>query len=280
MKHLTVYILATLFLFGCSGTNSPKSTVANFISTLKMLDFENAQAFVTDETKTAFTEAKLKFQNSSIFQDELTKSKSLNESDIVKKYGLDQLIETVTDKNAVVFSKDSTSKIKLEKVGGSWKIICTKDIVEGILFENRNFEVAMEAYKSLYEQYERRTDLILNIISTTQNADVNAIRQKIKEIESIGNDISNVSTYGSKQNELTNLISNILSTNNPSTDLSIQLEGIENRITLARRNFNDAVVENNSGFGQKINYFPANANVNAVEIKFGKGERTTKGLPQ
>lgn len=268
MKHLTILFLATLFLFGCSSSDTPKGTVSAFVTAVKKLDFETAQKFLTEETKTVFTDAKIKFQNSSSFQDEMTKSKSLTDNDILKKYGLDNLIETTVDKNATVFTKDSSNKIQLEKVGGSWKIICTKYITNGLLFENQNLERVKAAYKTLQDNYKRKADLLINIIGTTQNSETDAIKSKIKEIDNLGSDLTNAFDFGTKQNELENLSSAYLSKINPLSDLAIQLEGTENRITLARRDFNDAVLENNSGFGQKINYFPANANVKAVQIEF------------
>lgn len=268
MKHLPILFLATLFLFGCSSSDTPKGTVSAFVAAVKKLEFETAQRFLTDETKTVFSDAKNIFQNSSSFQDEMIKSKSWNDNDIIKKYGLDNLIETTVGKNATVFTKDSSNKIQLEKVEGSWKIICTKNITNGLLFENKYLETVKAAYKTLQENYKRKSDLLINIIGATQDSEANAIKAKIKEIENLGSDFTKAFDFGTKQNELEDLSSTYLSKANRLSDLAIQLEGTENKITLARRDFNDAVIENNSGFGQKINYFPANANAKAVKIEF------------
>lgn len=268
MKHLTILFLATLFLFGCSSSDTPKNVVSKFVTAAKKLDFETAQKFLTDETKPVFTDAKMKFQNSSSFQDEMTKSKTLTDNDIINKYGLDNLIENTVDKNSTVLTKDSANKIQLEKVGGSWKIVCTKNISNGLLFENQNFEKAKSAYKTLLENYKRKSNLVITIIGATQNAETDAIKSKIKEIDNLGSDLKNSFDFGTKQNELENLSSTYLSKVNPLSDLAIQIEATENIITLARRYFNDAVLENNSGFGQKISYFPANANAKAVQIEF------------
>ena len=268
MKHLTILFLTTLLLFGCSSSDTPKNTVSKYVTALKKLDFETAQKFLTDETKPVFTDAKLKFQNSSSFQDEMTKSKTLTDNEIINKYGLDNLLETTVDKNSTVFTKDSANKIQLEKVGGSWKVICTKNISHGLLFENQNLENAKSAYKTLLENYKRKSDLIINIIGSTQNAETDAIKSKIKEIDNLGSELKNSFDFGTKQNELENLSSTSLSKINPLAESAIQLELTENRISLARKEFNDAVHENNSGFGQKINYFPANANTKAVQIEF------------
>lgn len=268
MKHLTILFFATLFLFGCSSSDTPKNAVSNFVTAVKRLDFETAQKFLTAETKPVFTDAKLKFQNSSSFQDEMTKSKSLTDNDIIKKYGLDNLIETTVDKNATVFTKDSANKIQLEKVDGSWKIICTKYITNGLLFESQNLENVKNAYKTLQENYKRKTDLLINIIGATQNPETDAIKSKIKEIDNLGSDLINAFDFGTKQNELENLSSAYLTKANPSSDLAIQLEGTENRISLASRDFNYAVIDNNSGFGQKVKMIPANENRKAVQIQF------------
>jgi hypothetical protein len=268
MKHLTILLLTTSFLFGCSNSGTPKETVTTFVTAVKKLDFETAQKYLTDETRAIFTDEKNNFQNSSIFQNEMTRSKSLTDNDIIKDYGLDNLLEITVDKNATVFTKDSSNKIQLEKVGGSWKIICTKYIINGLLFENQKLEAVRSAYKTLLENYKRKTDLLLNIIGETQSPETNAIRAKIKEIDNLGSGLANSFDFGTKQNELETLSFDYLSKVNPLSDLAIQLEGTKNRILLASRDFNYTVIDNNSGFGQKIKILPANVIRKSVQVKF------------
>jgi hypothetical protein len=268
MKHLTILLLMTVFLVGCSRSYTPKETVATFVTAVKKLDFETAQKLLTDETKSIFTNEKINFQNSSSFQNEMTRSKSLTDNEIRKEYGLDNLLEITANKNATVFTKDSANRIQLEEVGGSWKIICTKNIVNGLLFENQKLEAVKSAYNTLLGNYKRKTDLLLNIIGETQSPETNAIRAKIKEIDNFGSYLANAFDFGTKQNELETLSVAYLSKVNPMSNLAIQLEGTENRISLARRDFNYAVIDNNSGFGQKIKMLPANVNRQAAQVQF------------
>jgi hypothetical protein len=268
MKHLTILLLMTFSLLGCSRSYTPKETVSNFVTAMKKLDFESAQKLLTDETKAIFTDGKIKFQNSSFFQNEMTRSKSLTDNDITNVYGLDNLLEITVDKNATVLTKDSSNKIQLEKVGGSWKIICTKNIVNGLLYENQKLEAVKSSYKTLLDNYKRKTDLLLSIIGETQSPETKAIRAKIKEIDNLGSDLANVFDFGTKQNELETLSSAYLSKVNPMSNLAVQLEGTENRISLARRDFNYAVIDNNSGFGQKIKILPANVIRQAAQVQF------------
>jgi len=256
MKNFRIFSFATILLFGCSSSESPKQTVTKFIIALKKLDFENAQKLLTDETKSVFTEAKSRFQNSTSFQEEMKKSKYLNDTDIIKELGLENLVETTVDKNSTVLTKDSSNKIQLENVSGSWKIVCNQQVLDGILFENQNREAAKLAYQALQAEYKRRADLISNLVATTSNTNSDLIRNKLKEIESVGSDILNTLISDTKQNELTSLISSYLKESSAQMDAAIQLEAIEIRIVVAKRVFNDAVYRYNHGFGQKIDFLP------------------------
>ncbi|WP_129718113.1 LemA family protein [Pedobacter sp. SYP-B3415] len=123
-------------------------------------------------------------------------------------------------------------------------------------------------------QYQRRADLIPNLVSTVKGAAkfeqgtltaVTEARAKATQLTVKADDLSpeNIKKFQAAQGELSQALGKLLSIteNYPElratqqfSDLSAQLEGTENRITVARKDFNDAVQEYNG----KIRSFPAN----------------------
>ncbi|PST84569.1 LemA family protein [Pedobacter yulinensis] len=123
-------------------------------------------------------------------------------------------------------------------------------------------------------QYQRRADLIPNLVNTVKGAAkfeqgtltaVTEARAKATQMTVKADDLSpeNIRKFQAAQGELSQALGKLLSIteNYPElratqqfSDLSAQLEGTENRITVARKDFNDAVQEYNS----KIRSFPAN----------------------
>ena len=102
MKQFTLLIFTILFFIGCKENNSPKATVANFILSLKKLDFEKASSFLTKETQPLFFITKTELQGSWNFQREIKNSESLSNKKIIKDYDLDHLTESVVNNNANV----------------------------------------------------------------------------------------------------------------------------------------------------------------------------------
>ncbi len=123
-------------------------------------------------------------------------------------------------------------------------------------------------------QYQRRADLIPNLVNTVKGAAkfeqgtltaVVEARAKATQMTVNADDLSpeNIQKYQAAQGQLSQALGKLLSIteNYPElratqqfSDLSAQLESTENRITVARKDFNDAVQEYNS----KIRSFPTN----------------------
>lgn len=123
-------------------------------------------------------------------------------------------------------------------------------------------------------QYQRRADLIPNLVNTVKGAAkfeqgtltaVVEARAKATQMTVKADDLSpeNIKKFQEAQGQLSQALGKLLSIteNYPElratqqfSDLSAQLEGTENRITVARKDFNDAVQEYNG----KIRSFPTN----------------------
>ncbi|WP_443937874.1 LemA family protein [Pedobacter sp. MW01-1-1] len=123
-------------------------------------------------------------------------------------------------------------------------------------------------------QYQRRADLIPNLVATVKGAAkfeqgtltaVTEARAKATQMTVKADDLSpeNIKKFQEAQGQLSQALGKLLSIteNYPElratqqfSDLSAQLEGTENRITVARKDFNDAVQTYNS----KIRSFPTN----------------------
>ena len=127
---------------------------------------------------------------------------------------------------------------------------------------------------SVQTQYQRRADLIPNLVATVKGAanfekstlvEVTEARAKATSIQVDPSKLTpeNIQKYQQAQGQLSTALGRLLvaSENYPDlksnqnfTNLQAQLEGTENRINMAREDFNSSVQAYNS----KIRQFPAN----------------------
>ena len=250
MKKVSFLIITCFLVLNSSATITPKETVIKFITNIKKLDFEQAQTYVTEDTKPYFISLKLKFQNSNISEEELIKSKSVNQDVIVKEYGLDLLIETIANKNAIVKPKDGINRIILENVNGYWKIVCNKDLMDAINLESNYKKMVSDFYSKLLSSYQRRSNTINLIINSSNIYEANSIRQKLKEIKNTNSTLSNYLEYLTKQNELSKLIIVYKNKVNIPENFKQELQGNENRIGVNKLDFDKSAVNYN-----KTSYF-------------------------
>jgi len=123
-------------------------------------------------------------------------------------------------------------------------------------------------------QYQRRADLIPNLVEAVKGAanfekstltDVINARAKATSVQVDPSKLTpeSIKAYQAAQGELSSALGRLmvvsenypdLKTNQNFLGLQAQLEGTENRITVARNDFNDAVQQYNT----KIRSFPAN----------------------
>lgn len=131
------------------------------------------------------------------------------------------------------------------------------------------------AWADVETQYQRRADLIPNLVNTVQGAadfeqetleSVTSARARATSITITANDLNDpqkMRSFMEAQQELGRSLGRLLAVaeNYPQLrateafrDLQVQLEGTENRINVARRDYNQAVQTYNTG----VRKFPAN----------------------
>ena len=128
------------------------------------------------------------------------------------------------------------------------------------------------AWSKVESQYQRRSDLIPNLVNTVKGAanfeqetltKVIEARSKVTQIKVDANNPEDIARFQQAQGQVSSSLSRLLavSENYPQLkatenfkDLQSQLEGTENRITVARNDFNDAA----RSYNTKIKSFPAN----------------------
>jgi LemA protein len=134
--------------------------------------------------------------------------------------------------------------------------------------------LVQKAWSEVQNQYQRRADLIGNLVKTVQGAadfekstltDVIAARASATQIKLDANDLTpeNMAKFEAAQSQLNGALSRLmmvaeqypqLQANKNFLDLQAQLEGTENRISVARRDFNEATADYNLA----VRTFPAN----------------------
>src|SRR5215203_3700906 len=135
-------------------------------------------------------------------------------------------------------------------------------------------EVVKKSWNDVQSQYQRRADLIPNLVNTvkgeanfergTLNDVINArARATSMQINPENLTQENIEKFQQAQGQLSGALSRLLVTveqypnlraNDAFRNLQTQLEGTENRITVARNDFNDAVQEYNT----RVRRFPTN----------------------
>lgn len=139
-------------------------------------------------------------------------------------------------------------------------------------------EGVKQAWAEVQNNYQRRADLIPNLVATVKGAAdferetlesviearANATRPEINvDTDKLLNDPQAFQRFQQAQDNLTSALSRLLvvverypelKANQNYLDLQTQLEGTENRITTARRRFNETV----QGFNSTARTFPTN----------------------
>ena len=134
-------------------------------------------------------------------------------------------------------------------------------------------ENAKAKWADVQNEYQRRADLIPNLVSTVKGyaqqeksvlTGVAEARAKATSIQVSANDLqdpSKLQQFGAAQGQLSAALGRLLSITENYPDLKSnanflalqsQLEGTENRITIARRDYNDAV----QAYNTRIRTFP------------------------
>ena len=135
-------------------------------------------------------------------------------------------------------------------------------------------EVVKKSWNDVQSQYQRRADLIPNLVNTvkgeanfergTLNDVINArARATSMQVSPENLTPENIEKFQQAQGQLSGALSRLLVTveqypnlraNDAFSNLQTQLEGTENRITVARNDFNDKV----QGYNTKVRTFPTN----------------------
>ncbi|OQA48963.1 MAG: LemA family protein [Bacteroidetes bacterium ADurb.Bin302] len=158
---------------------------------------------------------------------------------------------------------------------GLWIIIAVVAVIVVWIFSSYNGMITMEesvnsAWSQVENQYQRRMDLVPNLVNTvkgyaaheegTLTAVVEA-RAKATNLTVDINDAESLAKYQETQGELSKAMSRLmmitenypdLKANQNFLQLQAQLEGTENRISTERKRFNEAV----QSFNTKIRRFP------------------------
>jgi LemA protein len=135
-------------------------------------------------------------------------------------------------------------------------------------------EQVAKSWANVQTQYQRRTDLIGNLVQTVQGAadfeksvltDVTEARAKATSINLTADDLTpeKMAQFQQAQSQLNSSLSKLLlvAENYPQLkatdafrDLQAQLEGTENRVAVARQDFNEVVTRYNT----EVRTFPGN----------------------
>ena len=183
-------------------------------------------------------------------------------------------------------------------VAAAIAIYCVK-VYNGLVAEQQGVEAA---WSNVETQYQRRADLIPNLVSTVKGyatheqqtlEDVVAARAAATSITLDGSNMTpaQFEEYVEAQNKVTSALGRLiavaenypdLKANTSFLELQSQLEGTENRIAVARREYNDVVKQYNTrvvtfprniiasmfGFSQKEYFAAAEGASEAPKVEF------------
>ena len=133
-------------------------------------------------------------------------------------------------------------------------------------------EAVKAGWSEVLNQYQRRADLVPNLVNTVKGyaahesqvlTEVTEARAQVGQVQVNADDPASLQQFQAAQGELSSALSRLLvvSENYPTLkadgafrDLQAQLEGTENRVTVARNRFIKAVQEYNT----TVRSFPSN----------------------
>lgn len=142
-------------------------------------------------------------------------------------------------------------------------------------------ETVNQQWAQVENQYQRRADLVPNLVNTVKGAadfekstlkEVTEARSKASSIQLSGDDLNDpqkMQQFKQAQQKLSGALSRMMVTvekypelkaNQNFQDLQTQLEGTENRISTERRRFNKSA----QAYNTEIRYFPKNIFANIL----------------
>ncbi|MCW3117341.1 MAG: LemA family protein [Chitinophagaceae bacterium] len=161
----------------------------------------------------------------------------------------------------------------------------------GLVKEDENVK---NSWNNVQSQYQRRADLIPNLVNTVkgeanfeQTTLIQTIEARYKNLNSVKVDPSNLTTeniqkFQQAQGEMSSALSRLmvvvenypnLKANEGFRNLQKQLEGTENRIAVARNDFNSAV----NAYNTKVRSFPMNIFSGMFGFKVKEGFKADEG---
>jgi LemA protein len=155
-------------------------------------------------------------------------------------------------------------------------------------------ETVKNSWNNVQSQYQRRADLIPNLVNTVkgeanfeQQTLIQTVEARYKDLNNIKVDPSNltpenIAKFQQAQGELSGALSKLmvvvenypnLKANEGFRNLQAQLEGTENRISVARNDFNGAV----NTYNTKVRSFPMNIFSGMFGFKVKEGFKADEG---
>ena len=252
MKIISLLTFKILFVFSCSATITPKETVINFITSFLRDDFKQAQSYITEETSPLFV-----LVTASLNKDIMGTKKLLNKEQIIKDFGFGKLFEIINTKNAFIQNHISLTQIELKKENNIWKIVCTETFIKAFINEENLENNLRNSFSRLITAFQKKSDVIDNIILSTKNSKTEIIRNKIKEIKNLKSNIANIAIYNKLENELSDLITNFMKSTTIASELVNHLKGTNNDIMTAKIIYNKSAENYNStSFFGNVKLFP------------------------
>lgn len=152
-----------------------------------------------------------------------------------------------------------------------WVLLAVAVIIVGYFWTTYNSFVSLEqgvesAWANVETQYQRRSDLIPNLVSTVKGYathEQETLEQVVAARAAATSVTGNTAEYAAAQDGVTSALSRLiaiaenypdLKANQNFLELQSQLEGTENRIAVARQTYNEVV----KSYNVAIRRFPAN----------------------
>jgi LemA protein len=181
-------------------------------------------------------------------------------------------------------------KLAIILVGLAVLLLWVKSSYNGLIEKD---EVVKKSWAEVQNQYQRRMDLINNLVATVKGAanfeqktltDVVEARAKATSIKLDANNLTpeNMAQYQAAQSQLSGSLSRLLATveaypelkaTQNFTQLQGQLEGIENNIKNSRKIFNEEI----NSYNTKVRSFPMNILGGMFGFKMKEGFKADEG---
>ncbi|MGE5521764.1 MAG: hypothetical protein ACM3VS_17705 [Candidatus Dadabacteria bacterium] len=178
MKKVLLLLAGIITLVSCNKSKGPKEASEEFVSTVYVLDFNNAANLSSSDTKQVID------KNEVVPMDPSPEKRKV--ATIKKDFLLDSFKVEVNGNNAVVQNEILTLPLKKEQ--GGWKVVASKELLDEIINRQQKLQILEEKWNAVQKAYDDRNQIAKQYITYAENR--GALSEAVKALKEAVNGVT------------------------------------------------------------------------------------------